>query len=185
MANNYGGKRPGAGRKKKDAATRVLNGTATAAELPALTVHGDLCGNAMPPPNEYLTKQSRGAENRGREIYEKLWTWLRERDCHLLINPENLQQYALSLARCEQAENAIHDFGFLAKHPTTGQPIESPYVKIAQKYQKQAQGQWAAIEVNIAERLRHYVDNNSETTDPMEIILRESAETAHKRRNGG
>ena len=174
LANNYGGKRQGAGRKKKDASTRVLYGTAGKEELPALTVHGDLSGTEMPPPNEYLTKQTRGAENRGKEIYENLWLWLKERDCHLLINSETLQHYALSLARCEQAENAVHDFGFLAKHPTTGQPIESPYVKIAQKYQKQAQGQWAAIEVNIGERLRYYTGSTeymSERDRMMERIL--------------
>jgi hypothetical protein len=180
MANNHGGKRAGSGRKKSYTATRVLNGTAESNELPALSIHGELSGEEMPKPNEYLIKQSKGVstENRGKEIYEKLWNWLKERDCHLLVNPENLQQYALSLARCEQCENAIHDYGFLAKHPTTGQPIESPYVKIAQKYQKQAQGQWAQMEINIAERLRYFVDKNAQSTNPLDIILNRAADKA-------
>ena len=180
MANNHGGRRIGAGRKKNDAAAKVLNGTAQENELPILSVHAELSGMEMPKPNEYLIKHSKGVstENRGREIYEKLWNWLKDRDCHLLVNPENMQQYALSLARCEQCENAIHDYGFLAKHPTTGQPIESPYVKIAQKYQKQAQGQWSQIEVNISERLRYYVDKNAQSTDPLDIILNRAADRA-------
>ena len=180
MSNNHGGKRMGAGRKKTNITERVLNGAASTEELPTLNIHGDLSGADMPPPNEYLTKQSRGVntENRGAEIYEKLWNWLKERDCHLLVNPESLQQYALSLARCEQCENAIHDYGFLAKHPTTMQPIESPYVKIAHKYQKQAQGLWAAIEVNIFERLRYFVDKNAASSDPLDIILNRAVEKA-------
>ena len=81
-------------------------------------------------------------------------------------------------ARCEQAENAIHDFGFLAKHPTTSQPIESPFVKISGRYQKQAQGQWSQIEVNIAERLRYFVDKNAASTDPLDIILNRAVDKA-------
>ncbi|MDR3215853.1 MAG: terminase, partial [Clostridiaceae bacterium] len=83
MSNNHGGRRQGSGRKKINITERVLNGTAGAAELPTLNVHGNLSGNDMPPPNDYLTKQSRGVntENRGKEIYEKLWNWLKERDC--------------------------------------------------------------------------------------------------------
>ena len=180
MANNHGGRRKGAGRKKKPVAEHVLNGTAQTNELPTLSVYGELSGEEMPKPNEYLTKQSRGVitENRGKEIYEKLWHWLKERDCNLLVNPESLQQYALSLARCEQCENAIHDHGFLAKHPTTHMPCESPFVRIAQKYQKQAQGQWSAIEVNISERLRYYVDKNAVSTDPLDIILNRAVDKA-------
>lgn len=182
MANNHGGKRTGAGRKKTNIKEKALNGTANIKDIPELKTHGELNGNDMPPPNEYLTKSSRGVntENRGKEIYEKLWLWLKERDCHLLVNPESLQQYALSLARCEQVENAIHDFGFLAKHPTTMQPIESPYVKIAQKYQKQAASQWSQIEVNISERLRYYVDKNQTSNDPLDIILNNALDKAIK-----
>lgn len=180
MSNNHGGKRMGAGRKKQDTVTKVLNGTAATAELPAFSVNSELRGAEMPKPNEYLTKETRqvSTANRGKEIYERLWNWLKERDCHLLVNPESLQQYALSLSRCEQAENAIHDYGFLAKHPTTQLPCESPYVRIAQKYQKQAQGQWSAIEVNIAERLRYFVDKNAGSNDPLDIILNRAVDKA-------
>lgn len=180
MANNHGGRRLGSGRKKTGITERVLSGSVQVNELPMLSAVGELFGAEMPKPNEYLTKQSKGVstENRGNEIYEKLWNWLKERDCHLLVNPESLQQYALSLARCEQTENAIHDYGFLAKHPTTQMPIESPYVKIAQKYQKQAQSQWAQIEVNIAERLRYFVDKNAASSDPLDVILNRAQDKA-------
>ena len=182
MSNNYGGKRMGAGRKKRDAQTRILHGDASADELPNLGVNDGLMGVDMPPPNEYLTRRSASnlTENRGKAIYENLWKWLKERDCHLLVNPESLQQYAMTLARCEQVENGVHDYGFLAKHPTTGQPIESPYVKMALKYQKQAQGQWAQIEVNISERLRYFVDKNANSTDPLDMILNRAIDKAGK-----
>lgn len=84
MANNHGGKRIGSGRKRKSTQEHVLNGTAHANEFPVLSIHGELIGEEMPKPNEYLTKQSKGVstENRGREIYERLWNWLKDRDCH-------------------------------------------------------------------------------------------------------
>lgn len=180
MANNHGGRRQGAGRKKKEVIARILDGQATAMEMPHFSAISNLTGAEMPKPNEYLTKETRqvNTANRGKEIYEDLWNWLKERDCHLLVNPESLQQYALSLARCEQCENAIHEHGFLAKHPTTQMPCESPFVRIAQKYQKQAQGQWSAIEVNIAERLRYYVDKNAVSNDPLDIILNRAIDKA-------
>ena len=180
MSNNHGGKRNGAGRKKQNITEKVLNGQVPATDLPQLTVNGNLSGADMPLPNEYLLKQSKGVntENRGKEIYEKLWLWLKERDCHLLVNPEALQQYVMSLVRWEQCENAVHEYGFLSKHPTTQQPMTSPFVSIAQKYQKQAQGQWSAIEVNIAERLRYFVDKNAVGSDPLDIILNRAVDKA-------
>jgi hypothetical protein len=135
----------------------------------------------MPPPHEYLMRQTRGvAENHAKEIYGRLWIWLKERDCHLLVNNEMLQQYAMTLARCEQLENALHDFGFLAKHPTTSAPIESPYAKECQRWQKLAQSQWAQIEVGIADRLRYYVDRNAKSTDPLDIIINNAINGAVK-----
>lgn len=38
----------------------------------------------------------------------------------------------MSVARWIQCEEAITEFGFLAKHPTTGNAIQSPYVAMSQ-----------------------------------------------------
>jgi hypothetical protein len=186
MANNHGGKRLGAGRKKeaREAMQRQADIRAEELNIQPLSVDGDLIGAEMPPPHEYLMRQTRGiSENHGKEIYERLWKWLKERDCHLLVNNEMLQQYAMTLARCEQLENAIHDFGFLAKHPTTSNPIESPYAKECQRWQKLAQSQWAQIEVGISDRLRYFVDRNAKSDDPLDVIINNAINGTVK--NGG
>ena len=38
----------------------------------------------------------------------------------------------MSVARWIQCEEAITEFGFLAKHPTTSNAIQSPYVAMSQ-----------------------------------------------------
>ena len=177
MANGHGGRRQGCGRKKADIKTQVLFGRADKELLPDLPVSGDMQGNEMPPPRKYLTADTHSAtENRGAEIYASLWDWLKERDCHMLVSNELLQQYSLAVSRFEQVEEAINRFGFLAKHPTTGMPIESPYVKIAKDCQQRVLNIWELIELKIADRCSLYADAHKENPEPMEILLRQARE---------
>lgn len=48
-----------------------------------------------------------------------------------------VEQYAFSVARWIHLERLISKYGYIAKHPTTGAPIQSPYVVMAQSYMKQ------------------------------------------------
>ena len=43
----------------------------------------------------------------------------------------------MSVARWIQCESAISQYGFLAKHPTTGSAIASTYVGMAQPFMRQ------------------------------------------------
>lgn len=43
----------------------------------------------------------------------------------------------MSVTRWIQCETAISEYGFLAKHPTTGSAISSPYVVMSRGYMKQ------------------------------------------------
>lgn len=195
--NRHGGKRVGAGRKKMSEQERLLNGQSRKgkkapgnaeeimenqeAELVAAMQPPHLeRSNEMPEPNEYLTKDSQGRANRGKAIYKKIWQWLKDRDCHLLVNPEGLQQYALALSRCEQAELAIHDFGLLTKCPKSGAPLQSPFIPVAQSYQRQAAALWGQIEAGISDRLRMYVDKNTISDDPLDALLNNAATRAIK-----
>lgn len=172
MANGHGGTRAGAGRKRKPLADKVNtkdNSTAT-----MLSFNSELSGNDMPPPEKYLSEQTKGAsENVASKICEKTWAWLKVRKCDIFINPQLVEQYAMSVARWIQAERAVHTFGFLAKHPTTGMPIASPYVKIAQDFLKQSSNIWlqifGVIKDNCADFYTYPTDNPSD--DIMEKIL--------------
>ena len=54
-------------------------------------------------------------------------------------------QYAMSVSRWIQCEEVISEYGFLAKHPTTGSAIASPYVSMSQSYMKQVNQLWYQI----------------------------------------
>ncbi len=63
----------------------------------------------------------------------------------MLVNNQLLEQYAMSISRWIQCEEAISEFGFLAKHPTTGNAIASPYMAMSQTYMKQVNQVWYQI----------------------------------------
>lgn len=43
----------------------------------------------------------------------------------------------MSVARWVHIEQMISKYGYIAKHPTTGAPMQSPYVMMSQAYMKQ------------------------------------------------
>ena len=96
----------------------------------------DLVGVEMPPPHEFLSDE---------QIYKSTSDWLRKFRCEQMVTQQSLEQYAVAAARWIQCEKAISTFGFLAKHPTTGAPITSPYVSMAREYSKHANALWNQI----------------------------------------
>jgi hypothetical protein len=106
----------------------------------------DLTGEDMPPPQDYLAaKQKDGGGTIAVEVYGKTWRWLKERSCAHLIPPQVLENYAQTVGRWVQCEEAISAYGFLSKHPTTGAPIPSPFVSMSQSFMKQANSLWFQI----------------------------------------
>ncbi len=164
-----GGKRPGAGRKKK-ALTEKLENNIYNKKLEKLAFSSDLRGEDMPEPDIYLSEQTKGmSENIGREVYVKTWQWLKARGCEKYVSSQTIEQYAMCVARWRQAEKAIHTFGFLAKHPTTQLPIASPFIKISQDFLKQSAMLWTQIYQVVKENCTESFNVNE--MDPMEIIL--------------
>ena len=100
----------------------------------------------MPPPHEFLgSAQKSGLELAAKNVYETTWAWLQKYHCEHLVTQQNLEQYAMTASRWIQCEEAISQYGFLAKHPTTGAPITSPYVSMAREYSKHANALWNQI----------------------------------------
>lgn len=62
--------------------------------------------------------------------------------------------------------------GLLAKHPTTGQPIQSPYVQMAVTYLRQSDTAWSKIyevvKINCSTEFRQ---NGTPHDDVMERLL--------------
>lgn len=78
----------------------------------------------------------------------------------------------MSFARWIQCEEALSEYGFLAKHPTTGQAITSPYVSMSQSYMKQATQQWSLIYEIVKANCTVDFDGAKPYADAMELLLR-------------
>ena len=172
MANGKGGARPGAGRKKKPLAEKLLEGNRSREKLTKLVFDtGDMQGIDMPPVSEYLKQKTKNTTtNIAPQIYKETWKWLSERKSAHLIKKELLEQYSLNIARWVQCEEGINQFGLLAKHPTTNMPIASPYVSMGINFLKQANVIWAQIFQIVKENCSEPVSNNP-NDDIMEKIL--------------
>ena len=80
--------------------------------------------------------------------------------------------FAMSVSRWIQCEHAISEYGFLAKHPTTGQAIASPYVSMSQNYMKQVNNLWYQIFQIVKENCSADFSGATPQDDVMERLLR-------------
>lgn len=169
-----GGARLGSGQKKKPIADKILAGNPGHRKLTVMdfTDTADLAGNEMPEPKEYLTaKQKDGTTTQAALIFQKTWLWLNERGCTQFVTVQLIEQYAQSVARWIQCEQAINEFGFLAKHPTTGNAIPSPYVSMSQNFMKQVNNSWFQIYQIVRENCTTDYRGVTPHDDAMEKLL--------------
>ena len=171
-----GGARPGTGPKKKALTERVVSGNPGGHELTVIDVGNaaeGLLGADMPPAKEYLkARQKDGRDFCAEELYEEVWSWLRARKCDQYVGPLLIEQYAMAGARWIQCETAISEFGFLAKHPTTGGAMTSPYVAISRDYAKQCNQLWYQIYQIVKENCSVEWSGPTPQDDVMERLLR-------------
>jgi len=166
-----GGARAGAGRKPKALTDKINEGiSATIMELPETPT---MEGVDVPPVKDYLkTKQKNGKDLCAAEVFEETWKWLKERGCDRLVSTQLVEQYAMSVSRWIQCEECISEFGFLAKHPTTGNAIASPYVSMSQQYMKQVNQVWYQIYQIVKENCSVEWQGATPQDDVMERLLR-------------
>ena len=166
---NRGGARTGAGRKKKPLAEKLQEGkTATALSLPEKDAFD---APEIEQIKAFLSEDQRMGELYGREIFEQMVAWLRERNCAHLISPHLLEQYSMAMARWIQLENVTNEYGFVSKHPTTGAMIGSPFVSMAQGYLKQANMLFQQIFSIVAANSTEVVTGNPQD-EMMEKLLK-------------
>jgi hypothetical protein len=191
MANGHGGARIGAGQKKKPLAVKLQDGNPGRRPLDVVVFPtADLTGEDMPPPQDYLAaKQKDGGGTIAVEVYGKTWRWLKERSCAHLIPPQVLENYAQTVGRWVQCEEAISAYGFLSNvneyersscavhtiakqlHTTTGAPIPSPFVSMSQSFMKQANSLWFQIYQIMRENCAAPFEGKSPQDDVMERLL--------------
>ena len=155
MANGQGGARIGAGRKKKALADNIADGNPGKRKLTVLD----------------FTDCAADLEGQQVQVYEETWRWLADRECARLVPAQILEQYAMAISRWIQCEECITEYGFLAKHPTTGNAIPSPYVAMSQSFSKQANNLWYQIYQVVRENCSVEYKGATPHDDMMERLL--------------
>jgi hypothetical protein len=173
-SNNIGGRggaRPGSGRKKTPVREKAANGNPGGRRLEVLDIP-EVEGVDMPKPHDFLSAEQRdGSQLQAQEIYTETWEWLKKIGCASKVSPQLLERYAMSSARWIQCEEAITEFGFLAKHPTTGNAIQSPYVAMSQNYMSQTNRLWTEIYQIVKENCATEYTGSNPQDDVMERLL--------------
>lgn len=162
------------GRPRKPMADKILEGNHGKEPLKVIQLPDtpNLDGAEMPSPHEFLSsEQKSGQDLVASEIYKATWNWLQKHHCEHLVTQQNLEQYAMAAARWIQCEEAISQFGFLAKHPTTGAAIISPYVAAAREYSKHANALWNQIYAVVRDNCSTDYSGQSPQDDVMERLL--------------
>lgn len=173
---NSGGARAGAGRKKKPLAQKLTEGNPGHRRLEVVDFGGEavqLEGADMPKPGEMLSAVQRdGSVLQADEIYRATWLWLSQRSCAALVSPQLLERYAMAAARWVHCETIISNTGYLAKHPTTGAAIASPYVSMSQNYMNQTNRLWMEIYQIVKDNCSGDYQGANPQDDVMERLLR-------------
>ena len=167
------GPKPGSGgRPRKAISEKLVEGNPGKRPLMILKNIPELESAEMPPPREYLSdEQKNGSDFPAKEIYTTVWNWLQERKCAQHVSAELVEHYAVSAARLIQCEQAISNYGFIAKNAQGG-AIISPYVTAANDYMKQANRLWDMIYNIVRENCTEEYSGSSPQDDMMEKLLR-------------
>ncbi len=98
----------------------------------------ELQGYEMPPVRDFLNETQRdGTTLCATDVYSETYSWLKARGCEKIVSRQLIEQYAMSVSRWVHCEQIISKYGYIAKHPTTGAAMTSPYVTMSQAYMKQ------------------------------------------------
>jgi len=157
-----GGARAGAGRKKKPAEIKILEGNRGKRPIEVLQFSDS--PDIPDEPPDYFSELAK-------KIYKDLLAWLKSIGCTKGILPYNVEEYAFCKARwieCEQ-KNSTH--GLLIKDEK-GKAALSPFVTAAQNYLRDTNEVWAKIYAVIRESKLSRWDDNSPNDDVMAKLLK-------------
>lgn len=136
-----GGARIGAGKKSKSLDEKILEGKFKPAEKAKKNT-----SFKPPKPKEYLSAEQRtGDKTCAEKVYKETYKWLINCGCAEMVTSQLVESYAQMVARHIQCEELLTRTGLLAKHPTTGEPVISPFVKASLDYLKSASQLWYQI----------------------------------------
>ena len=157
-----GGYRPNAGRPKKSATEKILNGNP--GKRPIEVLDFDESSNVLKKPANWLSPKAKA-------IWKEVFDWLEKIGCTKGILPYNLDEYAHCKSRWLECEEAITTHGFLLKDGN-GKTINNPCIAMAQNYLRQTNDVWAKIYAVVRETKLTEWNDDSPNDDIMENLLR-------------
>jgi hypothetical protein len=150
MANGHGGARPGAGRKKKPLADKILEGNP--GKRPVKTVQFEGAGAAAPEPQDFMKSLYIGQllAPKPDEIFRQTAAWLQTTGCGHLVNPDIINDYAIAKSRWYEVEEFVSRTGFVRKAGAEKVNV-SEYIAASEKYFRMADVAWTRIWRIVAE----------------------------------
>ena len=167
-----GGARVGAGTKRKSLADNILEGKSPPGLNQEMYDPADLDAEDMPKVSDFLEQtQKNGEKLMAKDVARETWKFLKKVRCDDKVNFQLIEMYSMSVARWIQCEKAISEYGFIARHPTTGSAIASPYVSMSREYMKQINQCWYQIYQIVKENCSVEFGGTNPQDDLMERLL--------------
>jgi hypothetical protein len=177
MANGHGGKRPGAGRKKKPLADKILEGT-TKQHKPKVLNIPEIGASPLPEAPEYMrVLVAAGVSNdipRMKDVFEETANWLKTTNCLHLINPQLITQYAILTTRWLECEDIVSRALIVKTH--NKDIIANPMAAQALQYKKAADIAWDKIWAIITQNCEQDFGGRDPQANLMEKLLKMNME---------
>ncbi len=167
-SNNHGGARPGAGRKKKPLAEKILEGT-TKKHVPRVL---DISSEANVPdevPDYLIELKAIDTEISVEEIYEETLSWLKGTGCLHLISPHLIMEFCVLKMRWLENEFIVGR-NFMVKN-NVGVYVPGEFYKASLEYLKAADAKWGQIWAIIAQNCETDFSHDP-NADIMENLMR-------------
>ena len=162
---NRGGVRIGSGKKRKPLEEKILEGKSD------LIAGGTSSKTKIKPPKKYLSaEQKGGGKLYARQIYKETFEWIIAHGCEDFVPKQLIENYAQVTARHIQCEEFLSNYGLIGKHPTTSEPMQSPFFKMSGDYVRLSSQLWYQIYAIVRDNATKGIIGNSD--DAMESLLR-------------
>ena len=156
-----GGYRAGAGRPKKSATEKVLEGNLGKRKIEVVD---------FSDAEELPATPAKWLSDKGKEMYKFVYEWLQKIGCLKGILPCHLEEYAHCKSRWLECEEQNSRIGLIVKDQH-GNPAPSPFVGLAHNCLKQANDAWAKIYAVVRETKLKEWDDSNPNDDVMEKLL--------------
>ena len=166
---NRGGARPGAGRKKKPLAEKILEGNPGKRPLKVVEFYGVPAEGKLTPPDFLKIASKETADNypTADQIFVQVADWLKITGCAHLVSPTLIEDFSINRRGFFECEYMNKRLGRI----TGGK--RSPYVDMAVQYAGLMRTAWDRIWNIISQNTEKRFEGGSNADDAMERLLSE------------